>query len=318
MPDAPLTRWPTLADRRIRLTVLGGYLGSGKTTWLRHHLFGATVAPHVLVNEAAAVPVDDHLLARAAGVTVLAGGCACCTGRAGLVAALRALCDRRSGGAAVETVVLETSGLADPAAIVAAIRDDPVLVHHLVVAEVIVLVDALYGLAQLAEDPLGARQVAAADRLIVTKGDAAAPAALADLVATLRMANPVAQLSAAVQGVACALPALGKGRPVALAGNGVASVQAMSLPLVTPVDWPALSLWLSALLAARGDDLVRVKGVIATPAGRLLVQAVRRTVQAPEVLPDGAAEGDDTLVFLGRGCTGEQLALSCRRFGVAV
>lgn len=298
--------------------MLGGYLGAGKTTWLRHHLYESGTAPHVIVNEAAAVPVDDHLLARAAGVTVLAGGCACCTGREDLVRALRALCDLRSAGGTVDHLVLETSGLADPAAIVAAIRDDPVLVHHLVVAEVIVLVDALHGLAQLAEDPLGARQVVAAGRLIVTKADVADGAALGNLLATLRAVNPMAQISAAVQGVACALPDVPAGSAVALAGGGGAPVAAMVLALVAPVDWPALSLWLSALLAARGDDLVRVKGVIATPAGRLLVQAVRRTVQAPEVLPDVPTEGDDTLVFLGRGCTGEQLALSCWRFGVAV
>ena len=307
-----------MAEARLRLTVLGGYLGAGKTTWLRHHLYESGTAPHVIVNEAAAVPVDDHLLARAAGVTVLAGGCACCTVRDGLVAVLRALCDARSAGTQLDSIVLETSGLADPAAIVAAIRDDPVLVHHLVVAEVIVMVDALHGLAQLAEDPLGARQVAAADRLIVTKADVADGAALGNLLATLRAVNPLAQVSAAVQGVACAMPDVPPGVAAPLAGDGAEPVIAMTLPLATPVDWPAFSLWLSALLAARGDDLVRVKGVVATPAGRLLVQAVRRTVQAPEMLPEGVAEGDDTLVFLGRDCTGEQLALSCRRFGVAV
>ena len=91
-----------MSDGRLRLTILGGALGSGKTTWARHQLFAGAFGPrvHVLVNEAAEVPVDDQLLARADGVTVLAGGCACCDGRAALIAPLREVCD---GANAVKT-----------------------------------------------------------------------------------------------------------------------------------------------------------------------------------------------------------------------
>jgi len=81
------------------------------------------------------------------------------------------------------------------------------------------------------------------------------------------------------------------------------------------VDWSLFSLWLSALLQARGDHILRVKGVVRTPAGRLLLQAVRRTVPAPEVLPDtGVPPDDDTLVFLGTGFDAATLQHSLAAF----
>src|SRR5690606_156963 len=88
------------ADGRMRLTLLGGFLGSGKTTWLRHQLHaGLFPDAHVIVNEAAATPVDDALLAQATTIEVLAGGCACCEARSDLIERLRRLCDLRSRSA---------------------------------------------------------------------------------------------------------------------------------------------------------------------------------------------------------------------------
>jgi G3E family GTPase len=81
------------------------------------------------------------------------------------------------------------------------------------------------------------------------------------------------------------------------------------------IDWPAFTVWLSALLHARGDDIVRVKGVVRTPAGRLLLQAVRRVVQSPEILPEqGDTREDDILVVIGRGYTADQLRRSLKFF----
>src|SRR5690606_23168129 len=83
-------------DRRVPLTLIGGFLGSGKTTWLRHRLHHGEMAESlVVVNEAADVPVDDMLLFRSSEVRLLAGGCACCSGRERMVALLREYCDQR-------------------------------------------------------------------------------------------------------------------------------------------------------------------------------------------------------------------------------
>ena len=295
-----------MTDTRIALTILGGYLGSGKTTWLRHQLhIGAR--PHVIINEAAEMPVDDLLLQGANGLTVLAGGCACCTGKAALIAALRHLCDQRSGGAQIPEIILETSGLADPGAIATAVQTDPVLIHHLRLTRIIVMVDALHGLAQLASDPLGRAQISAADDLIVTKTDSPQ---LAILRATLRYLNPTATLTATAFGSPIALPD-SKAAPLTDFGYDTPPITALKLAL-PEIDWASLSLWLSALLHVHGDNLIRVKGCVQTPAGRLLIQAVRRTVQPPEILPDSAPE--NALVFIGHGISHAQLHLSLSRF----
>lgn len=307
-------------DGRLRLTILGGYLGSGKTTWLRHQLHAGGFGPRVrvLVNEAAEQPVDDALLAGRAGVEVLAGGCCCCVGRPALLDALRRVCDARSRIAAdgrhLERIVLETSGLADPAPILAAIQADPVLVSHILVDETIVAVDALHALAQLRADPLGRRQLAAADRLILTKTDTC-DAAL--LLATLRRLNPHASIEAAVRGEPVPLPAAGA-EPADLPpmpDEDPRPVLATPVSVPADLDWADLALWLSALLHARGDDLVRVKGVLRTPAGRLLLQSVRKVVQSPEILPEpDGLRRDDTLVVIGRGYRPEDLNRSLRGF----
>lgn len=319
-----------MTDTRLRLTILGGYLGSGKTTWLRHQLHVGAFGPrvHVVVNEAAEVPVDDALLVGAEGMTLLAGGCCCCAGRDGLIAALRGLCDARSRLSAdvprLERIVLETSGLADPGAIVAAVQADPVLINHIVVDGTIVAVDALHALAQLATEPLGRRQVGAADRLVLTKTDACDPDALATLRATLAMLNGHATLTAAVLGEEVALPPLAPdAAPAVLPALSDEDLRGPIAPTQVAIpegmDWSAFTLWLSALLHARGDDLVRVKGVVRTPAGRLLLQTVRKVVQSPEILPDqgDARHGhaiDNHIVFIGRGYRPQDLGRSLHRF----
>jgi G3E family GTPase len=310
-------------EGRLRLTLIGGYLGSGKTTWLRHQLHeGRFGRVHVVVNEAAEIPVDDLLLGTGDRVSVIPGGCVCCTARDDLLTLLRGLCDRRTGrdgpDARLDQLVLETSGLADPAGIVAAINGDPVLVHHIVIAETVVIVDALHALQQLRHEPLGRRQIEAADRLVLTKIDQADPAALVGLAATLAALNPGAEVSAAVMGTAVALPPTPQGiNPDPLGDLPDADpvpVSPVKLHLGDDVDWTAFSVWLSALLHAHGAQIVRVKGVVRTPRGRLLVQAVRNVVQSPEILPGAPAAFDDTIVLIGRGLDPEALRRSLRTF----
>ena len=317
-------------DRRMRLMVLGGYLGSGKTTWLRHQLhLGQLGGALIIVNEAAETPIDDALLSRLASAPkVLAGGCACCTGKADLIALLRRICDEQSGRAAgevrVKQIVLETSGLADPGPIVDAIRSDPVIAHHMLVSEIVVMVDALHALSQLSSEPLGRHQIEIADRLIIAKVDEADEPALARLLATLRTINPGAVLAGSVKGSATALPEFDGVPPehlTALPDDAERPpVFPVQLKIDQSIDWIAFTTWLSALLHARGDDVLRVKGVVRTPAGRLLVQSVRRIVQRPEILPalaDGSERDDDTIVVIGRGYEADDLRRSLRRFAGA-
>jgi G3E family GTPase len=313
-------------DGRMRLTLIGGFLGSGKTTWLRHQLHAGKFRDAVvIVNEAAGTPVDDALLTGAAKLMVLAGGCACCQRRAELVTMLKDICDERSRidshERRYERIVLETSGLADPAPIVEAIRSDPVLVHHIVVSEIVVTVDGLYGLAHLKDEPLGRRQAETADRLVVTKIDQAEEAPLRRLLATLKAINPGALISGAIKGLEAPLPGF-----EGVAPEPVADADGAAGPRIFPTrltidpdstDWTAFTVWLSALLHARGDDVLRVKGVVRTPAGRLLLQSVRRAVQSPEILPEQNEAGgreDNTIVVIGRGYRAEDLERSLAFF----
>lgn len=310
-------------DGRMRMTVLGGYLGSGKTTWLRHKLHhGQLNDAFVIVNEAAETPVDDAVLGDARKLAVLAGGCVCCQARSELVSVLREVCDVRSGldssGERLQRIVLETSGLADPGPIVEAVRGDPVLVHHIVVSEIIVAVDALNALEQLRGEPLGRAQVEVADRLVVTKIDAAEETTLVRLLATLRRLNPGAAISGAARGSVVGLPACDDAEPEPLpeppAEARRSPIFATRLVLDSTIDWTVFSVWMSALLHARGDDVLRVKGVARTPAGRLLLQSVRKTVQSPEILPEQNERLNNVMVVIGRGYRAEDLSRSLQYF----
>lgn len=295
----------------LRLTILGGFLGAGKTTWLRHQLHaGMFPDTHMIVNEAAEEPVDGLLLAAASGLTVLAGGCACCDGQDRLRHALRALCDRRSAGQGPGEVLLETSGLADPGRIAAMIGTDPVLARHLTLAGVIVLVDAVEGPARIAAEPLARAQIMAADRIILTKTDRHDTLHLDRLRVTLRDLAPGAEVTAAVLGVEVPLPSADPAaRPIEIGQTEHDPIQAHAIPLAG-VDWADLSVWLSALIHARGRDLMRIKGVVDTPAGPLLLQSVGAQMQPPERM----AAATDHLVLIGRGTSQAALAASLARW----
>lgn len=151
-----------------------------------------------------------------------------------------------------------------------------------------------------------------ADRLILTKTDSIPAAHVADLVATLRTLNPLAEIGAAVAGQGVALPsAPGLALDLRVADTGPLS--ATMLPIPPCADWAAVSLWLSAVLHSHGDDIYRIKGDIRSPAGRLLIQTVRRSVQPPEILPEGQGINDE-LACIGRIDHPSNLRLSLSRY----
>lgn len=310
---------PEPAEDRLKLVIVGGYLGAGKSTWLRHQLYtGAFPNAHLIVNEAAELAVDDAIFGSRYPLTLLSGGCACCEGQPAFLTALRQLCDDRSRatgpGARTGLAVLECSGLADPATIAASLRTDPMLAFHLALSEIIVLVDARNAAAQLASDPLGRAQIEAADRLVITKSDLASPADTARLVATLRLLNPGATITAETRGEPVPLPDTTDAKPLPLADTETAPIRPVQITLPEGLDWASFAVWLSALLASHGNDIVRVKGTVRTPAGRLLLQGIRDHVQPPEILPDSDLAQDGTIVLIGREIDTDRVARSLRRF----
>ncbi len=291
----------------VRLSVFCGFLGSGKTTFLRHQVrLGALGSAALIINEAAEAPVDPALLPDHA-VRVLSGGCVCCSALDALMTLLAQMAAQGT-----KQIVLETSGLADPGPIRAALSrpDSPVLL-----GEVVTVVDALHGLATLQGEPLARAQVIGADALILSKLDAADAKDVAVLVATLRQMNPGAPLFGAVKGAEVPVPDDALALPVMFEADPTdGPIAAFTLPLGAQPDWTAISLWVAGMLHARGGQVLRMKAVVRTPAGRLLLQTVRQTIQTPEILPDLPDDSDNRLVVIGRGLTQADLASSLRRF----
>ncbi|MEM5474710.1 GTP-binding protein [Pacificibacter sp. AS14] len=300
-------------DNRLQLTILGGFLGAGKSTWLRHHLFAGTYeAPHVIVNEVASHAVDDTLLQGAAHIDVLSGGCVCCDRRDEALLLLRRICNQRSRKQArpqVRHLVFEMSGVADPSAILAAIQADPVLARHIVLKEIVVVVDAIHGQDQLQSETLARAQIEAADRILISKTDSCSVAHLAELIATLRTISTAAEVHISHFGTEASLPELPAARPAPLPElDSSPPLLSQSIDLnqfgANADIWVGLSVWLSAMLYVHGNQLVRVKGVVRTPSGRLLLQSVRKVMQSPERIPDefsSESNVENTLVIIGRG-----------------
>jgi G3E family GTPase len=280
-------------------SVLTGGLGSGKTTLLagllRHPAMART---GVVVNEFGEIALDAALLGHASDHTVvLAGGCVCCLALGDFVAAIRALEARP-----LERVVIETSGLADPLPILQALAA-PDLARRYVPGTVIATVDALAGGAELS-DPLVERQVALADRLVVTKSDLVAPGSVPGLLRRLREINPRASV---LVGDVTPDQVFGTrpDRPLALGRHlhhHGPTPHAICLTLTDPVDWREFGPALKRLV--RTGSLLRVKGLLQVAGSErpLVVQAVRGVLHEPVWLSDWpGGEGFSRIVFITDG-----------------
>lgn len=304
--------------------VLTGFLGSGKTTLLRRFLRSpAGLGTGIVVNEFGETGVDHRLLVHATErIELLDGGCLCCTRRADIAQAMQTLVRRfrREGG--FQRAVIETSGMADPTPIIATLVRDPWLRSHLLLRQVVAVVDAVAGPTNLLQHPEARRQVAVADMIVVTKTDLRAATLLPTLIRTLRdiapdvpildSGDPAFDPAALLDGTARRPPASLFKADDAPHSAGVGS---FTLALPAPIDWPCFTLWLSALLHAHGDRILRVKGVLRTSSSSrpLVIHGVQHVMHPPTHLPadDG---GPAFLVFITRGLERDTIAHSLKVF----
>jgi G3E family GTPase len=324
------------------ITIITGFLGSGKTTLLRRLL--ASPGMHdtaVLVNEFGEVGLDHHLVQRLDEQTILLDhGCVCCTVRHDLVQALTTLLDRDQRGiiAPLRRIVIETTGLADPAPLVFTVVTDPMLQHHFRVDSVVTTVDAVNGLLHLDRHPVSRKQVALADEIIITKTDLALPDTVARLRERLHRDNPAARMTTAVLGDLdphWLLGAQASHATVARMTGGVppellqmpphpsgaphphdTEIRSLALTFTQPLDWIAFSVWLSMLLHAHGEAVLRVKGLLNVGAtGPVVLNGVQHILHPPEHL--AAWPGEDQrshLVFILHALDPEAISTSLQAF----
>ncbi len=186
------------------VTLLTGFLGSGKTTLLNRLLKSPDLRDTaVLINEYGEVSIDHFLVRESSeNITVLSNGCVCCSVAADMVKALRELYFKRARGEvpAFKRVVIETTGLADPAPIMHTLIEMPLVAARYALSGIVTTVDAIHGDRQLDANPEAVKQAAVADRIIITKTDIATKDNVAALRARLALMNPGATIFEAVLG----------------------------------------------------------------------------------------------------------------------
>ena len=292
-------------------TLLTGFLGSGKTTLLRRALVSPELTvTAVIINEIGEIAIDHHLVDFVEGsVLELPGGCLCCAVREDLARTLRSLIERRDAREIRRfgRIVIETTGLADPAPILFTLGTDPMLDHRLRLASIVTLVDAVQGATTLDRFAEATRQAALADLLVITKTDLAPLGP--ELVQRLDRINDRAARVLAADAPDAGTVLFGAGSratPPVMAAEPVAAhthgIDAFGVVLDADITRLEFARALGGLARERGNDLLRVKGIVRfcdRPERPAVVQAAQHALFAPEWLDDWP-DGDQRsrLVFV--------------------
>jgi G3E family GTPase len=324
---APVTTRDALAGL-IPVSIITGFLGSGKTTLLNRLLKRPEMnRVAVIVNELGEIGVDNDLVeVSSEQMMLLNNGCLCCVLRGDLQETMRDLFIKRRNGEIIDfdRVVIETTGLADPAPVMQTLITDTLLLEQYRLDCVVTLVDAVNAPGQLKEFSEPVKQVALADRLIITKADLVGQKQLSDLQQRLREINPKSPLKVALNGEIelSFLVDVGLRRTQARleeierwlgaedehehghSHRHDETVQSFVLRFEKPFAWPAFTQCLEVLTALRGPDLLRVKGLVNVEgkAGPMVVQGVQHLFHPPlELAAWPSADRGSRLVFITRG-----------------
>lgn len=323
---------PAATQTPLPVYLLTGFLGSGKTTLLSRLVRSTAFADTaVIINEFGQVGLDHRLVASSNDddVVLLDSGCLCCATNSALQDSLESLYYRRLRGEvpAFARVVVETSGLADPAPLINTLAGDPSVARHYRFGGAITTVDGIHGLRTLDDYREAATQAAVADKLIITKTDVTPDPAVHALRAALRARNPMAPIVTATahacEGEAVLFDGLHRTGPVSATFAPAVPLALTRLGHVlrygiasyvcrvdAPVTWPAYAAWVKHLQTHFGENLLRVKALLPMSDGQTYaIHGVRHLFSPPDPI-DTAAAGNQlgTIVIIAQSMSEDDIA----------
>ena len=319
----------------VPVTIVSGFLGSGKTTMLNRLLKRPALADTVvIVNEFGEVGLDHLLIEQAIENTVLLkNGCICCTVRGDVADTLEGLWAQRAAGAIppFSRIVIETTGLADPGSVAHALVAEPGAGYACRLDGIVTTVDAVHARQQWRDREEVRRQISLADVILLTKTDLLTPAEAAAVEQAVAAWNPVAPVWPMLDGELDDHAIFGlspsgtitEDRVAAWLNPGVArhhghfhhdhAIASVLLTQDGPVAWGDLCHWLDSVLSLRGGQVMRIKGLVdvAGEEQPVVLQAVHHVVHPPTRLPAWPAGRPVTqLVVIHQGLPAEGLRRS--------
>jgi G3E family GTPase len=312
---------------KIPVTIITGFLGSGKTTLIselvRHPEMNRVA---LVINEVGEIGIDHDLIESSTeNISLLSNGCICCSVRTDMQETLRDLFAKRSVGEVFDfdRVIIETTGLADPAPVLQTLVSDTLLEAQFRFDGLVTLVDVVNFPIMVQTQKEIVKQIAIADKLFLTKSDLINSASLATIQNQIRELNNLAPMIVITQGKVSPLELMNLGLSSTKSSSKILSflgeqtesgkylgqfvqahdsgIQTLSLRFTDPFTWEAFSSALDLLSNLRGPDLLRMKGIINVSGQPVVVQGVQHIFHPPVHLKDWPSDDHNSrMVFITR------------------